>query len=359
MPGRIKSATPHASVAPYVRNNVPDQYATPSIAPRPVTGTWDTFVASDKSPTHRNKSAFDQDHWCLSPLEATFRHGFWAARRQRVYEALEQAGVPQSRLANFAACGCAAMVKVEQTTGQIAVDSCHCHDRLCQACGQQRAKQLQLALAERVPKARCLHVVLTLRSSDADLSVQLTRLYRCASKLRSRKWWRGRVTGGMASLELTRNANTGQWHPHLHCLLHADWLDQAKLSTEWLAVTGDSSVVHVSLVDNAPAAIKEVTKYVTKPVHRSIDFSVESLVQLIHALRGRHLVATFGSWRSDPLLTSDDTRDAGNWLVWGSLHALHAAAATGDAWAQQALLYLTSLAPGRIKREPPTRPPPS
>lgn len=342
------------------------RHATPD-APHPSLGcSWTRFVETTTHVTaavqpdgifngQKESGVYEDAHWQLTPLEENFRHGFWAARRARVYEAMKACFLSPRRLINFSQCGASARIMVEKTTGQIAVEASHCHDRFCQACGAARAGQLQAALAERVPRAKCLHVVLTLRSSDASLGDQLDRLYKAGSKLRGRKWWKCRVAGGMASLELTRNATTGQWHPHLHCLVHADWLDQAELAREWEAVTGDSRIVHVSLVEHHAAAIREVTKYVTKPVHRSIDFDPVSLQTLIGALHGRHLVTTFGSWRSDPLLADDPDREAGNWETWGSLNQLHAAASAGDEWAKQALLYLTSLMPGRERRPAPVR----
>lgn len=347
MPRLATSDRPHHSIQPTFMRDVETRSNATALV------RVDDFLSNSQK-----ESSDSNGQWELSPLEESFRHGFWRARRSRVFDALKAAYVSPRRLINFANCGANAYVVVEQTSGQIGVEASHCHDRLCQACGQARAARLQLALADRVPKAKCLHVVLTLKSSDEPLGQQLTRLYKSASKMRARKWWQSRVAGGMASLELTRNASSGRWHPHLHCLVHAEWLDQAELSSEWKRATGDSSIVHVSLVSHHAAAIREVTKYVTKPVHRSIDFQPESLVELIKALHGRHLVATFGTWRADPLLADDPDREMGSWKKWGTLNMLHAAASAGDEWAKQALLYLTSLAPGRDRRPAPTGAPP-
>lgn len=304
----------------------------------------------------QKESSFSDGYWELTPLEESFRHGFWRSRRTRIYAALQETGVSPRRLVNFAQCGAQAVVMVEQKTGSIRVSSQHCHDRFCQACGQARASQLQAALKERVPQHKCLHVVLTLRSTDKPLGDQLDRLYKSASKLRQSKWWKARVLGGMASLELTRSSETGLWHPHLHCLVHADWLEQDQLADLWQRVTGDSRVVHVSLVANSASAIREVTKYVTKPVHRSIDFNPESLRILIEALHGRHLVATFGTWRSDPLIKPMEANPDEDWKVWGTINQLYAGAAAGSEWEKQALAYLNSLMPGRQRVDAPAKP---
>jgi hypothetical protein len=202
-----------------------------------------------------------------------------------------------------------------------------------------------------------MHVVLTLRSADAPLAEQLTRLYKSASKMRNSKWWKSHATGGMAAVEVTRSEQTSLWHPHLHILVHADWLDQKTLSEEWLKATGDSSIVHVSLVEKTEAAVREVTKYVAKPIHRSIDFHADALQELIRALHGRHLLVTFGSWRKDPLLKESEEAPEGTWKFWGTLHTLHGNAALGDQWAINALKFLSSKIPGRAAAPAPGVPP--
>lgn len=289
----------------------------------------------------------------ISPIETTFRHGGWAARRARVSAALIAAGVPCRRRENFAQCGADAMVEVNSDTGQIRVNACFCKDRFCQPCQQARAARIQRALAERAPIKKCLHIVLTLRSSEQPLATQLARLYKASSKLRAGKFWKSRVAGGSQTLEVTRNEATSQWHPHLHLLVHSDWVPQAELAKEWMRVTGDSSIVHVSLVENHAAAVREVTKYLGKPIHRSIDFQQSSLVELIKALHGKRMIGTFGSWRHDPLLKDDAPDSPGTWVYWGRLNTLHEKAAAGDVWSRQALAYLHSLVPGRIQHEPP------
>lgn len=346
MPRIATSDAPHRSLRP-TWNRGEDE----GVSPLALVRNWTEDL------THRKKESESGNVWDLSPIEESFRHGHWAARRARVYEALKGAGISARRLINFANCGATALVFVNQDNGQVELNASYCHDRFCQACGHTRAGRLQVALAARVPTARCLHVVLTLRSTDAPLKDQLDRLYKCGSKLRSRKWWKSRVAGGMASLELTRNASTGQWHPHLHCLVHADWLTQSALADEWQKVTGDSRVVHVSLVENSVAAIREVTKYVTKPVHRSIDFDHNNLVTLITALHGRHLVTTFGTWRSDPLIKDDPDAEPGNWKLWGDLHELVRKAGQGDEWCKHALAFLSSKLPGRDRVAAPGIPP--
>lgn len=286
------------------------------------------------------------DAYGMTPLEESFRHSGWRARRARVYEAMGAGGCSTRRRCNFATCGANAIVMVESTTGAVRVQSCVCKDRMCEPCQSARSARLQRALAARIPRAKCLHVVLTIRSTDAPLGDQLDRLYKASSRLRQGKWWKARVDGGFQTLELTINKDSGQWHPHLHCLVHAEWLAQAELSAEWAKASGGSTIVHVSLVRNEASAIREVTKYAAKPIHRSIDFSAARIIELMHALAGRHLCATWGSWRKDPLLKTDAADPDEHWTVWGTLNHLAMGAARGSLWEQLAMRHLVARARG-------------
>lgn len=292
-------------------------------------------------------------HAQATPIETNFRHGFWATRRARVDEALVASSVSDRRLANFRECGSAMLVLQNRENGELKLTGSYCHDRMCQACQQARAQVIQQALHRRVPQHKTLHVVLTLRSTDEPLATQLTRILRCAARLRQSKFWKSRVKGGFQTLEITRNEKTGQWHPHLHALVHCEWLPQSQLCDEWQKVTGDSRITHVSLVENNAAAIREVTKYLAKPIHRSIDFDQDGLIELITALKGRHLLMTFGTWRKDPLLQELPDDDGTIWTFVATFNKLAIAAAGGDRWAKEAIAWLNSAKPGRTKNVPP------
>lgn len=311
-----------------------------------------TATTATADPLH-DAEQIPSENWCLSPVEESFRHGFWRARRSRIAAALAEAQTTTRRQANFLNCGANSMIWQSPETGELECRCIKCRDRFCLPCQQERARRLQAALARRVPLAKCLFVVLTLQSSDAPLGDQMSTLYKAASKMRQRPFWRENVTGGFQCFECTWSEDRKQWHPHLHLLVHSEWLDQAKLSAEWKRATATSSVVHVTLVQNTPAGIAECTKYLAQPVHRSIQFVPERLVELIKALHGRRLCTTFGTWRSDPLLTDDREDDPRTWLPITTLAGLVAQAARRDEWSMHALRFLESRRPGRTAVVPP------
>src|SRR5260370_35334988 len=62
------------------------------------------------------------------------------------------------------------------------------------------------------------------------------------AKLRESQLWKDEVSGGSYSLEVTYNRETGEWHPHGHCLietgkdLRMDWIFE--LQNLWFQITG-------------------------------------------------------------------------------------------------------------------------
>lgn len=270
-------------------------------------------------------------------LESTFRHSFWAARRARVLQAIKSAGEPERRVDAFAACGSGALVLLDEETGHTRLAAHHCHDRFCEACQMARRHTIQRNLIPLVEEGRTLHIVLTQKSSDRDLAKSIKKLYADAAKLRRRPFWQNRVAGGSQTLEVTFNTDTREWHPHLHLLVRAEWLQLQDLSQEWLTVTGDSHRVHVSLVRSNASAVREVTKYLGKITHRSYEQDTDAMIEAVIALKGTRLITTFGIWRGKKLTHIDKPPTPVIWKIWGTLEQLIALAQTGNTWARETL----------------------
>jgi hypothetical protein len=159
------------------------------------------------------------------------------------------------------------------------------------------------------------------------------------------------VKGGVYSIEVTWSPVRGDWHPHAHVLMDAPWLPWVEVRDAWRAVTcdairrharkaaggtglipkclhlGDSrgiatagclgaSIVWVSNVEGEPGsperrkAVRETLKYVSKGLldhngHLLPGASPLELAELLLAIRGRRLVAGWGSFRN----VRDDDED--------------------------------------------------
>lgn len=113
-----------------------------------------------------------------------------------------------------------------------------------------------------------------------------------------------RVAGSVRALEITKNRNTREWHPHMHCfVLLESYLDQAELSREWEHWTGDSKIVGVTKCRNkqtgevdALAGLFEVVKYAVK----FSEMSHEDLWHVYQTCGGTRSVDPQGSLRGVP-----------------------------------------------------------
>jgi len=200
--------------------------------------------------------------------------------------------------------------------------------------------------------ATCTHP----RRHRADLVAEC----RCGACTGCRECVHREVAGGVYSIEVTWNAERGDWHPHLHALMDAPYIRWAELRDAWRGATCDAvrkaearaegragriprcshpadakglatdgcrgaSVVWVEAVKGEPGsderarAIRETLKYVSKGL-LAADGSIVAgagaaeLAELVLAIRSRRLVAGWGSFRNvhDD---EDDGLDPAEYLV--------------------------------------------
>lgn len=232
-----------------------------------------------------------------TPLQHPFRHAGWSRDRDSIYRALCSYPVTGNRQEAFATCGTGAWLlrdDTDPTHFKIATD--RCHDRLCVPCQRERSRVITDNLLALLPDHPLRMVTLTIRASAEPLRASITALYRWFRILRRRPFWKHRITGGCAFLELTYNHDKGTWHPHLHVLCDGRYLPQPVLSAEWLAITGDSFICDVRLVRNKNRAAAYVAKYATKSLPPGIARDRDLLHELIFAISGRRMLVTFGTW---------------------------------------------------------------
>lgn len=264
-----------------------------------------------------------------APQETAFRHSGWAAMRRDIFSAMIQCHLPAARLDRFANCGSGCHVMHSPSTNRVKLSANYCHDRLCIPCCSARAAVIAGNLRPLLERRRVRFVTLTLRHSPTSLRSQVDRLLRSFAALRRRGFWKSSVHGGCSCLELKVSDRDGLWHVHLHCLIETPWLDQKRLSEEWHATTGDSSIVDVRAVSRPEEQARYVAKYCAKGTDSSTYRHPEQLAEYIIAIRGRRLITTFGSWRGIDLDAQGD--DPADWRSLGSLCKLISLARSGDA----------------------------
>lgn len=104
-----------------------------------------------------------------------------------------------------------------------------------------------------------------------------------------------KIKGAFYSYEQTFNAETKEYHPHIHIFaLVEDWIDQEALSETWHEITLDSYVVDVRRVRKQKdtgylKAVSEVFKYALK----FGDMTVEKTWEAFKTLKGKRLTGSF------------------------------------------------------------------
>lgn len=294
-------------------------------------------------------------------LSVNFRHSGWLHNRGLVAASICRTGQSFSRRRNFANCGSDAYVlrSLEQPDVYRLAGSA-CHDRFCLPCALERSRAISLNVLELTEGRQTRFLTLTLKASNEPLTVQLDKLYNSFQALRRRKFWKDRVYGGIAFLEITWSHQHQTWHPHFHLLIEGHYLAQQKLKTLWYNITGDSFVVDIRFVRDLRTAARYVTKYASKPFNNTFLNRPAQLDEALLAFKGRKLLLTFGTWRGVTLIK---TPSEGSWEHVAPLNNVITDAAHGDPEARAILKALTDtdlqplfdrVPPGT----PPARPPP-
>lgn len=282
-----------------------------------------------------------------------FRHSGWQRQRNYVHESLtrinkkedhwtrceaspgqvktNQLIAPENRIHNFAMCGKFAHVfENPDKPGDYRVAGSCCNDRFCLPCGQSRSRAIALAVLEHLNGRQCRMVTLTVKSGGLTLERGINKLYEAFKALRRNEVWKNSVTGGVAFLEIKWSADKNHWHPHLHCLVEGKYINKQDLSNAWHRITGDSYIVHLTLVKHESSAQRYITKYASKPLNTSFSGIPERLDEAISTLKGVRMSMTFASWRGLKL-TPPPLEEA--WIRVASLDEVLRAAANNEAWA--------------------------
>ena len=268
-------------------------------------------AAPDTSLEPRETTDFIDE--CDETQCSRFRHAGWMPVRKKVLSALVRTGQPTGRRQRFCTCGMGGrLMKKEVEYGKFTyrVFGSYCHDRLCTPCANARSLILRSSLMHRLETANgpISFITLTLHGGKNEpLRDAVTRLLQAFKVLRQMPLWANAVKGGGCFLELKRSDRLPRWHPHLHILAEAKFMDQAELSRDWYAATGDSYIVDVRRVKDLEHVGNYVTKYASKPLNSTLLGKPELLDEAVAALKGRRLCLCFGSWYGKPLI--DDFED--------------------------------------------------
>lgn len=256
---------------------------------------------------------------------AELGYGTAHATRLRWCEALHSHYSLQKLSARLRQCGRNPWVERCTQTGKVRVVSPACKVRFCPRCARLHARRTKARLStwagnvatDRTNRLRL--VTLTLQSTNADLSHQLTHLYAAYRKLRQRSLWKKATDSAIAILQVTFNRETQQWHPHLHVMQHGRFIDYRKLTDAWRRVTHGSCVVDIREVRNPDKAAEYVARYVSRPLDDDPDMSPARLVEYVLATKGRRLLIASGN---APLIMPEPEPDEHDWQHVDSIAGL-------------------------------------
>lgn len=205
-------------------------------------------------------------------------------------------------------------------TGEVRVFSSACRLRWCSLCSDARRGYITHQVAEwlngeQYPK----FLTVTLKHSNAPLAHQIKYLYAGFKKFRQAKLMKDGVKGGVWFFQIKRSKESGQWHPHIHCVISGAYLPQGKLSRLWCKITGGSKVVDIRPIRDLEKGAAEVARYASTPADLT-TLPADDYVELFDSLKGRRACGTWGTARKVSLRQPkaeevDKWQNVGSWTV--------------------------------------------
>ncbi|MCH8992651.1 MAG: protein rep [Acidobacteria bacterium] len=186
-----------------------------------------------------------------------------------------------------------AVISVDQGTRYYLAEA-RCKSRVCPRCSRIRAKSLSTRIAKLVRLMEAPRfLTLTVRSTDASLAEQVKLLRRRFATMRRRPEWTDRVTGGVYTVEITFNAETERWHPHLHAIIDGAYFPHRELLQLWERTVGDHAGVDIRAVHGVSKLANYLACYVAKSCDLG-NLKSDRLPEWAVATHGLRLAQTFG-----------------------------------------------------------------
>ncbi len=181
----------------------------------------------------------------------------------------------------------------------------NCEFRLCPHCASRRSKKItrkylpMMAEFLKVGKFTPCHLVLTQAHRKREtVARSRKRLMKSFGNLVKRKFFEEHFAGGIYAFEATISESVdsaGCWHSHLHLLVfRRRFFDISLLRSEWKKVTGDSHVLRLDPVKDIESGLREILKYVSKPLDIA-KFKPRHLREFL-LMKGAKMFGKFGQF---------------------------------------------------------------
>jgi len=194
-----------------------------------------------------------------------------------------------------------------------------CNLRPCPFCAEGRANKAFKRIYPRIRKYQRLHpflrpclLTLTLDGDsplrDAPLVDQISQMKQWLRNMRRTQEWQFHVSAGVFGIESTYNAESQQWHTHIHVIIFrgAYW-PKEQIARLWKEETnGHGGFVDIRTNFNKGGlrgAVAEAVKYPFKPADIE-HWGSEQVVEFM-ALKGKRLAEQIGELRSLKVTAED------------------------------------------------------
>lgn len=213
-----------------------------------------------------------------------------------------------------------------------------CNSKHCPHCAAVRSFVRTLKVWRHIEHAidtdKLTHAVLTVPNCAGHLlRATLEKLQRAFRRFRGSQGGKSTagpiaslIQGGIWNLEISFNADRHDWHPHIHLLIQAPYLDQDAVSDEWATAARAEGFrsrywnVFLKKVgagqDDLKSAVLETCKYVCKPL-RSDACTLDDWVDLIVQT---HNMRHAGQWGCFVLDRESITNPTVEWENLGGLN---------------------------------------
>lgn len=232
-------------------------------------------------------------------------HAKHARVRRHVINSLHDDPELRKRARKLCDCCSFPSIRVDQA-GKPRPSLGRCRDRMCPLCAEFKGKEAATRVSGLLERARePRFITMGMKSGELPLGEQIDRIFKAFRDLRRGRAWPARVRAGLYAIEVTYNADTGLWHPHLHIIYDGGFFPQALLSQLWHAVTGDSKIVDIRSVRDVKEAGNYIADYVAKP-SKVTTWPRVKVAEFAAAMKGRRLLGTFGEWHGLNLDPDED-----------------------------------------------------
>lgn len=214
---------------------------------------------------------------------------------------------------------CSNYLKFARINGKVKlIQTNSCRVRLCPICAYKRSLAVYrnvrsiYTLLQRQPRNKYLFLTLTIRNVAAEqLQAAIDNLNAGYVRLMRNKAYKTITLGTIRTIEVTYNAARGDYHPHIHALIHTsndiycgrNYISQQQLKADWERVNNLDYDVQVDIrrfhARNAATAGKElaeIAKYAVKPSDY-VGQSADVVATFDKALHQRKLITMSGSFR--------------------------------------------------------------